>query len=298
MSKTEEAVTVNGEHAQAHMDPVDTARTADWLLLASPSPAAALTEWNRRGITLLTVNTVFAVARMPGERVHVAAGTAEPVEVAAYLHQALHGGGVFVGDDNAAYYALLPTYTSGLDWGAPGVDLLGPDFFVGVPRLSLTAADARHVRSYWSVPMRSPHFLCAADAVQRLAAYAQMRVVQSPTGDVDQVACKARCQEALSVTRDLPRYLPARKRIDQLTPPLRKDVEALIPHLTALADSIPDGVDLRTVAHVVTSAREELAKGPGDDDETASLHLEALAYAARGLVSLADHACLATAAPA
>ncbi|MEU6349623.1 DUF6415 family natural product biosynthesis protein [Streptomyces sp. NPDC047072] len=271
-------------------------RVAAWLLLASSSSSAASAEWEKRGVTLLSVGVLFAAVRMPAALVHLAAGTTEPEGVASHLEATLHGGPAFVDERNAAFYFLLPP-TVPRDWRIPGAMLLGSDYYIGVPRPDLTAATAGGGRSYWSVPMHSPHSLCSPAAVQQVAARAQLKVAQSPTAGMDAVACRARCEEALMATRELPQTLPARQRVEELTPLLRTDVETLLPHVDALIRFISNDGNRRAAEWAVSSARRELQKGAGGNDLTAADHLEGLAHVARALVALADLAALTATYP-
>ncbi|MEU9167650.1 DUF6415 family natural product biosynthesis protein [Streptomyces sp. NPDC048420] len=261
-------------------------RVRSWLLLAAYRPACAVMEWQKHGVALLACNTLFAVVRMPAGLVHLVAGTDDPEQVADYLESAVHGGAVFVDSTNEFYYFLLPPSTSG-SWESPGVDLLGSDYSIGVPPPEVTAVHADRHRSYWAVPMRSPHSLCSPEAVRQLASHARLLVVQQ-NGDIDPIACRARCAEALSVTRDVPRELPVRKRVNQLTPVLRDDVEMLVPHVQERIDRIPDEENRKTAQWLLTRARSNLLDGPGSTDLSAAQHLEDLAHVARALMTLVD----------
>ncbi|MFD3453313.1 hypothetical protein ACFWVC_14155 [Streptomyces sp. NPDC058691] len=136
-----------------------------WLRAAALNPQKTLEEWATSGFTLLECGTLFSAVRIPADLVHAAAQSVEPVDVDAFLLQALSGGPVIVDPHRQRFYALVPDSTS-LRWDVLGTLCLGRSSCLGVPRPDLT--EPQRDRSYWSVPMDSPGDLCVPGEVMQM----------------------------------------------------------------------------------------------------------------------------------
>lgn len=148
----------------------------EWLLAAHPAPDQARTEWRERGIALLPLGTPFSAVRIPGRLVEAAAGTDDPREVDAFLEDALEGGAVICSPHGLRYYTLVAasgpdTWHTATGDGLPlGLDWLGRDTYLGVPRLDAMGATGRALASYWAVPLVSAGALCSPPDLARLVA--------------------------------------------------------------------------------------------------------------------------------
>jgi hypothetical protein len=149
-----------------------------WLLLSAQGVERAREEWDKGGIALLKCGTLFTAIRIDSGLVHAAAGSDEAETVNAFLAEALFGGPVFVDQHSRRYYALVPGSTPNqAEWREkryPGVEVLGRDSYLGVPRPECGDPDMHW--SYWSVPMDGPGTLCDADAVAKLVKYGRHRL--------------------------------------------------------------------------------------------------------------------------
>ena len=154
-----------------------TLAVTDWLLAAAHDRHRADAEWRDLGVTLLRCGGIFSVVGIPADIVHGAAGTAEPDTVDAFLHQALHGGPVFVGASWRHYYALAPASTARY-WQGRGVACHGIGACIGVPRPGRLRGDVRPGSPGWCVEMDHPGALCEPKAVAHLIAVCRAR-----TGD-------------------------------------------------------------------------------------------------------------------
>lgn len=163
--------------------------TEHWLL--STQPAAShdriRTEWQEHTVALLPLGTLFSAVRLP-ENLVLAAGRCgwEPAHVDAFLDEVLDGGPVICDPPGHRYYALVPAgmpakwRQAAEEWQALGVDCLGRDAYLGVPRVDAVEFDTRACVSYWSVPMSSAAMLCAPLDVARLIAAGQGGLTQEP----------------------------------------------------------------------------------------------------------------------
>ncbi|MEV8016904.1 hypothetical protein AB0O76_11255 [Streptomyces sp. NPDC086554] len=118
-------------------------------------PGRALSEWSTWTVALLPLGRLFAAVRIEERLVHAAAGSVEPESVADYLAGRLQLGPVIHDSGNRHYYALVPP-DAGPDVEQPGVQHLGVDTWLGVPRPDRTQPPG----TYWSVAPRSPACLC------------------------------------------------------------------------------------------------------------------------------------------
>lgn len=151
-----------------------------WLLstLDDQGRVRARREWQRDGLTLLPLGTLFSAVRLPQRLVIAVAGErgGPSAYVDAFLDEALAGGPVICDPGGHRYYALVPatmpiTWHKAVDeWRSSDVDCLGRDTYLGVPRVDLDILNARTYASYWSVPMPSMATLCAPLTVARLIA--------------------------------------------------------------------------------------------------------------------------------
>lgn len=144
-----------------------------WLLAALDGPGRdrARQEWDSHGTAFFRLGLRFSAVRFHARLVHGVAGTAALEGSDAYLVEALDGGPVICDPYSWHYYALLPpsalerfTYPGG-KWG---VERLGSNSFLGVPRVERTAIDRGDHASYWASPMPSAGELCDARSVARL----------------------------------------------------------------------------------------------------------------------------------
>ncbi|MEU1265557.1 hypothetical protein ABZ473_26495 [Streptomyces cellulosae] len=150
-----------------------------WLLCAAKDRDQARAEWEQDGGALLRCGGLFSAIRLPLALVAAAAGTDDRQHVAAYLADALHGGGVFVDEVFQQVYFLVPTAAcqpgqTGWLRGMPDAGTLHSEAFLGVPRPCTSDR-----RRYWLVEMGGPGDLCTPDAVKQLVAYARFRDLQN-----------------------------------------------------------------------------------------------------------------------
>ncbi|MFE1499711.1 hypothetical protein ACFW89_32060 [Streptomyces albidoflavus] len=167
--KTEPGVLVHSRRSRE-------AGAETWLLLATRDAEVARAEWVEYGVALLRCGTLFSAVRIPADIVHAAAGTADRVEVAAYLRTALEGP-CFYDGSSQAFYALTP-YSTALRWNVPDTECLGADFFLGVPATTISEPDPR-CAAWWVVPMDGPAALCDADDVRWLVQQGRIRRSQA-----------------------------------------------------------------------------------------------------------------------
>lgn len=152
--------------------------TEQWLLATHPSPEQARREWSEPGkVALLSLGTLFSAVRLPGRLVlAVAGGKAPSRDVDAFLDEVLEGGPVICDVHGPRYYALVPGsmpakwHQAAEEWRPLGVDCLGRDAYLGVPRVDAVEFDPQTCASYWSVPMSSAAMLCTPLSVARLIA--------------------------------------------------------------------------------------------------------------------------------
>lgn len=190
------------DHSQRALSPVETEpgvlvhpsadrqlATTHWLLstLGEHGRDHAREEWDKNGVALLPLGTLFSAVRIPGHLVHTLAGTDSLEDVDAFLAHALDGGPVICNRNGARYYALvkasLPVtwYRAVDDWRASAdVDCLGRGSFLGVPRSDAVGPTSGPWESYWSMPMTSPAVLCPPLSVARLIAAAQFQIGEAP----------------------------------------------------------------------------------------------------------------------
>lgn len=158
--------------------------TSQWLLCTLPEGARgqARDEWTDHKLALLPLGTLFSAVRLPG-RLVLAAGAIRawnPVDVDAFLHEALEGGPVICDPHRRWYYALVPGrmpekwHAAREEWQALGVECLGRGTYLGVPRVDVTGYDPQAPISYWSVMMPSAAMLCTPLNVARVIAAGQM----------------------------------------------------------------------------------------------------------------------------
>lgn len=154
-----------------------------WLLATHKSATQARREWQEAGIALLPLGTLMSAVRIPERLVAAIAGTDDPSALDALLNKAL-GGPVICDPAGHRYYMLVPGTMPDRwrhlaeDWQALGVDCLGRDTYLGVPKVQAREFDPATFASYWSVPMPSAGELCAPLAVARLIAAGQSRLTE------------------------------------------------------------------------------------------------------------------------
>lgn len=152
-----------------------------WLLATHKSATQVRREWQEAGIALLPLGTLMSAVRIPQRMVAAIAGTDDPGILDALLSKAL-GGPVICDPAGHRYYILVPGTMPDRwrhlaeDWRALGVDCLGRDTYIGVPKVQAREFDPKTFALYWSVSMPSAGELCAPLAVARLIAAAQCRL--------------------------------------------------------------------------------------------------------------------------
>ncbi|MGV9500176.1 hypothetical protein ACWDQ0_18015 [Streptomyces sp. NPDC003642] len=158
---------------------VQRAAVGQWLLSVHPTPSAAQAEWDGdNGVAVLPLGTLFSAVRIPRwvvlsaiqlEEAH--SGTLD-----RFLSEMLHGGPVISCQHEQRYYALTPAdmplrwHKAAADWARVGVEILGEDWLLGVPRLPADDQFGPPPASYWAVPMRRPGEVCEPADVARLIA--------------------------------------------------------------------------------------------------------------------------------
>ncbi|WP_435283272.1 hypothetical protein [Streptomyces koelreuteriae] len=171
------AVTAPGTHSPDNRPAVER-----WLLSAHSEPEQARGEWGENGVVLLPLGARFSAVRIPRELVMSAARLEESkdylvdVMLDEFLGETLNEGPVIFDQHRQRYYMLVPGSTpirwhkAAASWRTLGVDCLGLDTYLGVPRLNANRGYPEHWSSYWAVPMRSPGALCNVIDVARLIA--------------------------------------------------------------------------------------------------------------------------------
>ncbi|MER5699251.1 hypothetical protein ACWDBO_25695 [Streptomyces mirabilis] len=97
--------------------------------------------------------------------------------MAAYLHEALLGGAVFLDDASHHVCCLVPSTTPD-DWHASGSEYLGKDAYLGVP----FPGAAPTMRSHWLVELDAPDTVCLPDAVLQMVTFARFRAATRVNG--------------------------------------------------------------------------------------------------------------------
>ncbi|NEB00640.1 hypothetical protein [Streptomyces sp. SID13726] len=159
-----------------------------WLLSTLPGPGRdrARMEWQEQEWALLPLGTLFAAVRLPERVVHAVARTDNPLMVDEFLAAALDDNPVIHDPLGHRFYALVPASMprrygpAAQEWRDYGVEILGSDAFLGVPRVDAEVLDTRTQASYWAVPMPSAAMLCEPLAVARLLAAAARRLGAEP----------------------------------------------------------------------------------------------------------------------
>lgn len=161
--------------------------TEQWLLsaYAAPKRTRARQEWQDYGVAMFPLGTLFSAVRIPSGLVLAAGGLRwQPEQVDAFLDEVLDGCPVICDPHSHRYYALVPASMPSKwkeaadDWRPLGIDLLGREAHLGVPRLDATQFNEGACVSYWSVPMPSAAVLCTPLAVARLIAAGQRRMAE------------------------------------------------------------------------------------------------------------------------
>ncbi|MFD5754583.1 hypothetical protein ACFWIZ_04805 [Streptomyces sp. NPDC127044] len=154
-----------------------------WLLSTHPAPSNARAEWDKHGVALLPLGTLFSAVRIPGRLLLALVGSEELRAVDVFLGQVLDGGPVICDPHGHRYYALVPAsmpatwHQAAEEWRAAlDVDVLGRGTYLGVPRMDALEVSPQGCVSYWAVPMASAATLCAPLAVARLIAAGQHRI--------------------------------------------------------------------------------------------------------------------------
>lgn len=155
-----------------------------WLLSTLPGPGRerARMEWQDQECALLPLGTLFAAVRFPEHVVHAVARTDNPLMVDEFLAAALDDGPVIHDPQGRHFYALVPASTperyslAAKDWRQYGVEFLGRDSYLGVPKVDAEVLDSRTRASYWAVPMPSAAMLCEPLTITRLLAAATRRL--------------------------------------------------------------------------------------------------------------------------
>ncbi|WP_309095287.1 hypothetical protein [Streptomyces sp.] len=151
-----------------------------WLLAAHPTPSTAQAEWDSVGVAVLPVGTQFAAIRIPRTVVlnAIRLELARHSTLDRFLGEMLWDGPVICDQHAQRYYALVPADTplvwtvAAAEWPRLGVEILGNDWHLGVPRLPAQDHYGPPSASHWAVPMRRPGQLCEPAAVARLVATA------------------------------------------------------------------------------------------------------------------------------
>lgn len=153
----------------------------EWLRSAHPTPSAAQGEWDgETGVALLPLGTQFSAVRIPRWVVLSAIRLDEAGNhtLDQFLSEMLWGGPVICDQHGQRYYALVPAdmplrwHKAASDWARLGVEILGHDTHLGVPRLPAEDQIGPAPASYWAVPMRRPGEVCEPTGVARLIAAA------------------------------------------------------------------------------------------------------------------------------
>lgn len=148
----------------------------EWLARAALAPERARREWTDRGVALLPCGRTFGAVRIPAVLVHASAGSDDTTGAAAAL-QVLDGPVIHDGRVTSPYYVLIQPH-SGLVWdGAEDTPALGPESYLGVPRLDWRRPPGPH----WLIPPRREGDLCRPHLVREFIAAARRLVVEVET---------------------------------------------------------------------------------------------------------------------
>jgi hypothetical protein len=146
---------------------------ATWLARGDKDPAQIMEQWAERGLAIITLGRSYSAVRIPARLLHAVAGTEDREEIDTYLAESLRGP-VICDPRGHRYYALvpprmIPVWQPHVEdrWRALGVELLGADVSLGVPRPG-TVFNSETYRSYWAVPMAVAGGLCAQLEVTQL----------------------------------------------------------------------------------------------------------------------------------
>jgi hypothetical protein len=149
----------------------------EWLARAHRTPETARKEWADQGVALLPCGRAFAAVRIPAVLVHAAVGTDDPQEIAEALPVDL--GGPVIHDGYTGYYYPLIQHHAGLVWdGEEDTPCLGPESYLGVPRLSRREPPGPH----WVVTPRRDGDLCRPQMVREFIARARLKL--APAGEL------------------------------------------------------------------------------------------------------------------
>lgn len=133
-------------------------------------------------MALLPLGGLLSAVRIPQHLIMAIADSEERGTLDALLEAALEGGPVICDPAGRRYYVLVPgtmpeRYRAAAeDWRPLGVDCLGRDHYLGVPKVEAVEFNPETLASYWSVPMPSAGVLCAPLAVAKLIAAGQSRL--------------------------------------------------------------------------------------------------------------------------
>jgi hypothetical protein len=142
------------------------AGVSEWLATAHPEPERPAREWGHYGMALLPLGTSFAAVRLGGDLVQAALGPAHPDHRARVLAELLDGPIIYDPwrGRQGTYYALVP-WPEQDEW-RHGVhaERLGPDVYLGVPRLDRTEPPGPH----WAAAPRYSGDLCCPQSLSAL----------------------------------------------------------------------------------------------------------------------------------
>lgn len=147
-----------------------------WLLATLPEQKRerARLQWDKYGVALFPLGTLFAAVRIPERAVHEVAMTDNPGMVAEFLKAALDDGPVICDPARRLYYVLVPPTMlrwpeAAMDWrGGLDVEILGTETRLGVPRVDCVGLDQQTRATYWTQSMTSAGMLCEPQAVARM----------------------------------------------------------------------------------------------------------------------------------
>ena len=139
-------------------------------------------EWDQHDIAVLPLGGLMAAVRIPERVAHAVTHGAHPGMVAEFLAAALDDGPVIHDQQGRRYYALVPAsmpdkwHKAVPDWRTIGVEFLGRDAHLGIPRTDRELMDGGGWPCYWAVPMPAAGILCDPMAVGRMMAVAMRRL--------------------------------------------------------------------------------------------------------------------------
>lgn len=160
-----------------------------WLLasLDGPKRDRARMEWQEYQVAMMPLGVRFCAVRVPERLVYRAVRTDDARMAAEYLAAALDDSPVIHDPRHRRYYFLAPASmperwrNAASPWALSGVEFLGREAMMGIPRADCLTLNPQAWATYWAVPMPSAGLLCDPATIAKFIAAAMRSPVLPET---------------------------------------------------------------------------------------------------------------------